>query len=274
MKVIIPMAGSGTRFKEAGYDDPKPLIKVRGKRIIEYICDMFDLKNDEIIFVCSEDHLENTDMRSILKSIAPDSTILAVPKHKKGPVHTLINIDSYIGDEEEIIISYCDNPYLWDYDHFKSWVKENNSDGCILSHVGFHPHRMSSTYMAYMKENNKLVSEIKEKEPYTDNPLEEHASTGTYFFKKGAYVKKYFKQLIEKNINYGGEYYVTLVYNLLIKDGLKVHCYPTEYTTVFGTPEEVENFEAWQTILDGKQLKTEEQLLITYRYWKNYNIEQ
>jgi NDP-sugar pyrophosphorylase family protein len=42
MKVIIPMAGFGNRFVEAGYRDPKPLITVNGKRILEYICGMFD----------------------------------------------------------------------------------------------------------------------------------------------------------------------------------------------------------------------------------------
>lgn len=273
MKVIIPMAGTGNRFVEAGYKDPKPLIEVNGKRIIQYICEMFDLENDDIIFVCNDYHLKHTNMRSILKSIVPNCTILEIPKHKKGPVHTLIDIDSYIEDDEEVIISYCDNPYLWNYDHFKLWVKSNNSDGCILSHVGFHPHRLSSTYMAYMKEEHKVVSEIKEKQPYTDNPMREHASTGTYYFKKGSYIKKYFKELIDRDINYNGEYYVTLVYNLLIEDGLKVHCYPTDYTTVFGTPEEVENFEAWQTILKGKQVKSEEDLLKTYKYWKQYNAQ-
>lgn len=271
MKIIIPMAGTGNRFIQAGYSDPKPLIEVNNKRIIQYICEMFDIENDEIIFVCNDSHLKNTNMRHILTTIAPKSTILEIPSHKKGPVHTLIGIDSYIDDEEEVIVCYCDNPYLWDYQHFKAWVKQKNSDGCILSHVGFHPHRLSSTYMAYMKEDNLEVSEIKEKEPYTEEPMNEHASTGTYYFKKGSYVKKYFKQLIDRNINYKGEFYVTLVYNLLIQDNLKVHCYPTDFTTVFGTPEEVENFEAWQTILKGLQISNEEDLLKTYKYWKLYN---
>lgn len=140
-----------------------------------------------------------------------------------------------------------------------------------MSHIGFHPHRLSPTFMAHIKENNLLVSEIKEKEPYTNDPVNEHASTGTYYFKKGSYIKKYFKSLMDLNINYNGEFYVTLVYNLLIKDSLKVHCYPTDFVTVFGTPEEVENFEAWQTLLNSTQVKSEEDLIKTYRYWKAYN---
>jgi NDP-sugar pyrophosphorylase family protein len=270
MKVIIPMAGFGNRFVEAGYRDPKPLITVNGKRILEYICGMFD-KEDELIFICNDYHLATTPMKKVILEIRPDATIVGVPPHKKGPVYTMAGMESYIDDSEEVIVCYCDNPYLWNYTEFKKWIKESESDGCILSHVGFHPHRLSSTFMAYMKESNLVVSEIKEKEPYTEDPMQEHASTGTYYFKKGSYIKKYFQQLMDSDINYNGEYYVTLVYNLLIQDNLKVTCYPTDFVTVFGTPEEVENFEAWQTILGGLQVRNEEDLVRTYRYWKEYN---
>ena len=270
MKVIIPMAGFGNRFVEAGYRDPKPLITVNGKRILEYICGMFD-KEDELIFICNDYHLATTPMKKVILEIRPDATVVLVPSHKKGPVYTMAGMESYIDDNEEVIVCYCDNPYLWNYTEFKKWIKESESDGCILSHVGFHPHRLSSTFMAYMKESNLVVSEIKEKEPYTEDPMQEHASTGTYYFKKGSYIKKYFQQLMDSDINYNGEYYVTLVYNLLIQDNLKVTCYPTDFVTVFGTPEEVENFEAWQTILRGLQVRNEEDLVRTYRYWKEYN---
>lgn len=273
MKVIIPMAGTGDRFVKKEYKDPKPLIEVNKKRIIKYICDMFDA-NDEIIFICNDTHLKNTNMQSVLKEIVPNSKIHSIPNHKQGPVFTLINADlnSFINDEEEVIICYCDNPYLWNYADFKKWVDEKDADGCILSHTGFHPHRLSPTFMAHIKEKNLQVSEIKEKEPYTNDPMNEQASTGTYYFKKGLYIKKYFQALIDQNISYNGEYYVTLVYNLLIKDKLNVYCYPTDFVTVFGTPEEVENFEAWQVLLSSTQIKNEEDLIKSYRYWKEYNV--
>lgn len=268
MKIIIPMAGTGQRFVAAGYEDPKPLIRVNGKMILEYILDMFD-PSDEIVFICNDAHLATTDMRTKLEGLAPGCKIVAIPPHKKGPVFTIVDNMDLIDDDEEVVVCYCDNPYLWDYAAFKEWVKSNKSDGCILTHTGFHPHRLSSTMMAYLKHENLVVSEIKEKACYTDYPMGEHASTGTYYFRKGSYIKKYFPMLIEQNINYNGEYYVTLVYNLLIRDGLLVHSYPTDYVTVFGTPEEVENFEAWQVLL--RQIKNEGDLVKCYNYWKGYN---
>ena len=273
MKIILPMAGTGDRFVKAGYTDPKPLIKVNGKRIIEYIVEMFD-PNDDFIFICNETHLKTTEMESIILSLCPKARIISIPNHKKGPVFTVLDskVTDYLDDEEEVIVTYCDNPYLWDYEDFKTTVKEKNSDGCILSHTGFHPHRLSPTFMAHIKDNDLNVLEVKEKEPYTDNFWEEQASTGTYYFKKGKYVKKYFQDLIDLNINYKGEFYVTLIYNLLIKDGLRVDAYPTEFVMVFGTPEEVRTFEAWQTILKSPQkIKNDEDLIDSFNYWKRYN---
>jgi NDP-sugar pyrophosphorylase family protein len=269
MKVIIPMAGLGDRFITKGYADPKPLIKVNGKQIIEYILEMFPNEND-YIFICNETHINNTNMSNILYSLKPNCKIVTIPQHKKGPVFTVKTVFDLINDDDEIIISYCDNPYLWNIEDFKTHINKNKLDGCILTHTGFHPHTLSDTKMAFIKENNGVVEEIKEKESYTDTPENEHASTGVYYFKKGSYIKKYFKELMDKDLNYNGEYYVTLVYNLLVNDNKKIGYYDTEFVTVFGTPEEIENFEAWNKILEGSQVKNETDLLNCFTYWKNY----
>ena len=119
--------------------------------------------------------------------------------------------------------------------------------------------------------NLQVGEEIKEKECYTDNPMNEHASTGVYYFRTGKIMKDSFKETIDKDINYDGEYYVTLTYNLLVEKGLKVGYYDTDYVTVFGTPEEVENFEAWATILKSGQVKSVDDVIECYNYWKGYH---
>jgi len=270
MKVIIPMAGTGNRFVEKGYQDPKPLIKINNKRIIEYILDLFS-EEDEIVFICNDVHLNTTNMRSVLSSLRPDSKIVSIPQHKKGPVFTVKPYFDLIKDDEQVLICYCDNPFIWNRDEFINYVNDKNYDGCILTHSGMHPHTLNSTKMAFLKVKNDIVLEIKEKECYTDNPLQEHASTGAYYFRRGDQMKKYFNQLMEQDINYNGEYYVTLVYNLLIKDSLKVGFFDTKFVTVFGTPEEVKSFESWNVILNSGQVKNEQQLIECYRYWKAYH---
>jgi NDP-sugar pyrophosphorylase family protein len=271
MKIVIPMAGTGNRFMEKGYTDPKPLIKVNGKMIIDYILDMFDRENDEFVFICNDVHLATTKMREVLGSLVSKSTVVSMPQHKLGPVHTVKKVYDLIADDEEVIVSYCDNPHLWDRKDFESKMHADKFDGCVLTHTGFHPHTLAHTKMAFVKGDNGVLEEIKEKACYTNNPMNEHASTGVYYFGKGSYIKKYFELAMERGIQYNGEYYVTLVYNLLVQDGLKVGYYDTPFVTVFGTPEEVENFEAWATILKGTQVTNETQLLACYDYWKEYH---
>ena len=82
------MAGRGDRFVDKGYNDPKPLIKVNGKMIIEYILDMFD-KTDDITFICNDDHLNNTNMKRILKELSPKSSIVSLPNHKQATLEKL-----------------------------------------------------------------------------------------------------------------------------------------------------------------------------------------
>lgn len=264
------MAGTGNRFVEKGYNSPKPLIKVNNKRIIEYILDPFD-EEDEIVFICNDQHIKTTDMYSVLKELRPNSTIVSMPNHKLGPVYTVKPFYHLIEDDEEVMVSYCDNAFVWDKQLFVNHIQTNNYDGCILTHTGLHPHTLNSTKMAFLKTQDDLLLEIKEKECYTDDPLSEHASTGAYYFRKGSLLKKYFDLSIETNLNHNGEYYVTLVYNLLVKDNLRIGYYDTDFVTVFGTPEEVESFEAWQTILTSGQVKSAEDLVNCYNYWKRYN---
>jgi NDP-sugar pyrophosphorylase family protein len=272
MKIIIPMAGTGDRFIKAGYQQPKPFIKVDNKEIIEYIMDMF-YNDDEFVLIINDKM--NAD--HILKKYSNRKIdIIKIPQHKFGPIFTVLyanSIKDFINNDEKTIVTYCDNPYKWDYSHFKQFVLENNLDGCILTHTGLHPHSLNSTKMAFLKINKNTfkVEEIKEKECYTDNHLEEHASTGTYYFAKGEYVKYYFDLLIKNKINYKGEYYVTLAYNPMISDGLSIGYYDTNFVTVFGTPEEVKSFEAWKIILNSGQVKNTEDLINVYEYWKTYH---
>jgi dTDP-glucose pyrophosphorylase len=93
-------------------------------------------------------------------------------------------------------------------------------------------------------ENNKIL-EVREKQPFTDDKMSEFASAGNYYFKKGIYVKKYFKKLIERDININGEYYVSLVYNLLVEDGLYNNVYEISHMLQWGTPGDLDIYNSW-----------------------------
>lgn len=244
MHIIIPMSGIGNRFVEAGYKDPKPLIVIDGKPIIEHVCDLFPNEN-KFTFICNSKHLAETDMREVLLCIKPNSNVIEIPNHKKGPVFAVSLVEDLIDDDEEVIVNYCDFGAYWDYEDFLKHTRNRNADGAVPAYKRFHPHMLGSTNYAFMRDDEQWMLEIKEKEPFTDNRMNEYASDGTYYFKKGSYVKKYFNELMEKDINLKGEYYVSLIYNLLVKDGLKVSIYDVQHMLQWGTPQDVEEYNIW-----------------------------
>lgn len=244
MHIIIPMSGVGKRFIDAGYKVPKPLIEVDGKPIIEHVCDLFPGET-KFTFICNAQHLAETNMREMLTSIKPGSQIVEIPNHKKGPVFAVDSINHLIDDDEEVIVNYCDFGTYWDYHDFLEHTRSRNADGALPSYKGFHPHMLGTTNYAFMRDKDQWMLEIKEKEPFTDNRMQEYASNGTYYFKKGAYVKKYFRQLMDEDINLKGEYYVSLIYNLLVADNLKVSIYEIQHMLQWGTPGDVEEYNTW-----------------------------
>jgi NDP-sugar pyrophosphorylase family protein len=93
MKIIIPMSGIGKRFIEAGYKDPKPLIIIENKPIIEHVINLFDKANDHFVFICNNLHLKETNMSEILLSIVPNCKIYEVSvDNRKGPVDAVMQI--------------------------------------------------------------------------------------------------------------------------------------------------------------------------------------
>jgi len=244
MHIVIPMSGVGKRFIDAGYDDPKPLIVIDGKPIIQHVVELFPGES-KFTFICNQTHLDTTNMREVLKSIAPQGDIICIPNHKKGPVFAVTQMLDQIDDDEEVIINYCDFGTYWDYDDFLKHTRNRDADGAIPAYKRFHPHMLGSTNYAFMRDKEQWMLEIKEKEPFTDNRMNEYASNGTYYFKKGEYVKKYFPLLMEKDIHLNGEYYVSLIYNLLVNDKLTVSIYDIEHMLQWGTPQDVEEYNAW-----------------------------
>ena len=258
MQIIIPMTGVGKRFTDAGYKTPKPLIEVDGKPIIEHVVNLFP-KEENFIFICNSKHLKETNMREILLKIAPKCRIIEIPPHKKGPVYAVYQIKDLINDNEEVIVNYCDFGTYWDYQDFLKHTRNRSADGAIPSYKGFHPHMLGKINYAFMRDEKQWMLEIREKQPFTDNRMNEYASNGTYYFKKGSYIKKYFKQLMDEDINLNGEYYVSMVYNLMVKDNLKVSIYEIQHMQQWGTPGELEEYNEWskcfETIISRKKSK-------------------
>jgi len=252
LQVIIPMSGIGKRFIDAGYTEPKPLIIVDNKPIIEHVINLFpDQKN--INFICNDLHLNTTNMYNVLNKLNGKIFEVSV-NDRQGPVHAISQIFNYIDDNLEIIVSYCDYGTYWNYDKFLNYVRHNNLDGCVLCYKGFHPHMLGNDNYAFVKSTSIndciILQEIQEKKPFTNNKMNEYASNGTYYFKNGYLLKKYFDELIKYDCRVNNEFYVSMVYNLFVADGLKVGIYEIDNMLQWGTPSDLEIYKDWSLYFD------------------------
>lgn len=242
------MSGFGERFRKAGYSVPKPLIEIDGKPIIAHVIDMFP-GEENFIFICNQDHLDHADyaMRAILERYCPTGIIIGIPPHKLGPVHAVQQVEHLIHPDQPVIVNYCDFTCYWDWQHFKQFVRRAKCAGAIPAYKGFHPHSLGSTNYAYLKEEKGWVSDIQEKQPYTQNRMEEFASSGTYYFASGRLMSHAFQQVVERNLALGGEYYVSLAYKPLLEEHQPICVYPLQHFMQWGTPEDVAEYKSWSS---------------------------
>ena len=254
------MSGFGERFRRAGFSVPKPLIEVAGRPIISYVADLFPGETD-ILFICNDDHLVEPRfrMRDILQEIRPQARIVGVPPHGKGPVHAVAQVFDMIGDDEPVIVNYCDFTCFWDYAHFKRFVDETGCDGAIPAYRGYHPHSLGSTYYAYVKESGGWASAIQEKKPWTDMPINEYASSGTYYFKSGALMKHAFDAVLSRGIETNGEHYASLAYIPLFEERRRIVVYGLQHFMQWGTPQDLAEYkqhdEAFRALSEPAQYR-------------------
>ena len=246
IQIIIPMSGFGERFRSSGYLVPKPLIEVDGLPIIGHVINLFPGESD-FTFICNEDHLSSPDyrMKEIIKSLCPSGCIVGIPAHKLGPIHAVRQVEHLLDPNRPIVVNYCDFTCYWDWSEFKTFVRDTGCDGAIPAYKGFHPHTLGTTNYAYIRETSGWIEDIQEKQPYTNNRMEEFASSGTYYFSSAKLMSDAFKKTMESNLNVGGEFYVSLAYKPLLQEGKKIAVYPLQHFMQWGTPEDLAEYQSW-----------------------------
>lgn len=246
MQIIIPMSGFGERFRRAGYDIPKPLIELEGKPIIAHVIDMFPDEH-EILFICNREHLDEPSyhLEATLRRYCPTGRIVGIAPHKRGPVHTVLEAAALIDPDKPVVVNYCDFTCYWSWTHFKEVVTRTGCAGAIPAYKGFHPHSLGTTNYAYIRHRAGWIEDIREKQPFTTNRIEEYASSGTYYFSSGSTLLKACTTCIEQGLDVGGEYYVSLAYKPLLDERLPIMVYPLQHFMQWGTPEDVAEYRGW-----------------------------
>ena len=231
LNVLIPMAGAGSRFQQAGYTFPKPLIEVKGKPMIQVVVENLNIKAN-FIYVVLKEHRQKYNLDTLLNLITPDCKIVEVDGITEGAACTALLAKEYINSENPLFFANSDQFVEWDSNEFLYKMNEINADGGIVSFRATHP----KWSFAKIDEQG-LVTEVAEK-----NPISDIATVGYYYWKHGSDFVKYAEDMIEKDIRVNNEFYVCPVFNQAIKDGKEIRTFDIPKMWGLGTPEDLKNY--------------------------------
>lgn len=228
----MPMAGMGSRFAERGYKDPKPLIKILDKTILEWSITTLGLEGN-YIFCCKSEHIEKFDLDKKLKKLVPNCKVISISYQTEGTLQTILEVSNLIDSSEELVISDSDHYLIWDVEKFNQ-IRKYNIDGCVM----VFPDKQTSNALSYVKlDNQGYVIKSAEK-----TPISEIATVGVHYFKHGSDFVNLAQQMIDENIRHNNEFYVTPIYNLFAKLNKKIITLPVKKMWALGNPEEVDIF--------------------------------
>lgn len=243
MQLIIPMSGIGKRFKNAGYELPKPFIQISGKLIVEHVVEMFPGVED-ILFIVNKEHFNDSELNlmSQLLRIAPKAEIAVIDNHKFGPAWAIKQARESIKMDVPVVVNYCDFACIWNFPSFREKI-HSGIDGLIATYSGFHPHMLRSAKYAYLKlDEYENVVDIQEKQPFTSEPMSEPASSGTYGFGTGKILLDAVDAQIANDDSYNNEFYSSLTFKNMISSGKIVKKFEIDRFFQWGTPEDFEDF--------------------------------
>ena len=236
LNIVIPMAGHGSRFSKAGYVDPKPLIPVLGKPMIELVIDNLKPSCDHrFIFICQAEHLHNYPLRSLLETKAPGCHVIEVGTVTEGAACTVLLAKPYIDNVDQLMIANCDQYIDVDINHYLESLTPK-VDGLIMTM------KENSNKWSYIElDSQNKITRVVEKEVVSDE-----ATVGIYNYQRGADFVNAAERMIEKNFRVNNEFYVAPAYNELFSAGKNINYFNigTLGTGMhgLGTPEDLEIF--------------------------------
>ena len=233
MKILIPMAGEGSRFAKEGYTFPKPLIDVKGKPMIQTVVENLDF-DCEYIFLVREEHIETySGLLDTLDRITNGNfKYVVVDRLTEGAACTALLAEEFIDGDEDLLIANSDQIVEYESKNFTLLKNLSNVDSMVFTFNAVHPK------WSFVRTNSRgYITEVAEKKPISDI-----ATCGIYWYRRGSDFVKYAKQMVNNNIRVNNEFYIAPVYNELLADGKTLIPFYVHKMWGIGTPEDLRYF--------------------------------
>jgi len=233
MKIILPIAGKGSRFNHHGINTPKPLIEALNKPMIWWaLQSVKDIVYSEMIVIALTEHEVDYGISQIFNEMGYSNVkFIFLDKITDGQLCTVLTAREHIDTEEDILIANTDT-----YVQSNIFIDiENKPNGCsgIISVA-----EILGNQWSFARTNDEgRVVQVAEKKRISDN-----ASTGLYYFNNGSEFLESADELIRKGQKTKGEYYVIPVYQHYIDEGKLVCISKSKQMWDLGTPESLKHF--------------------------------
>lgn len=229
--VIVPMAGKGKRFADAGWIPPKPFIDINGRMMSEYVLEGLDTSNMRLVLVLRDDFLPSYEdkIQRMLQAFA--ATPVYVHSVTQGAACTVLAARQYFGEGPIVI---ADSDTFFRPPLFKNFVHDALQRRLDISLLTMPENNPAYSY-ALTDAEGKLL-DVAEKEV-----ISSHAICGAYYFSK----KKYFIEPLIELLIYGrtvkNEYYLSQVCRESLKLGASGGIFEAQLQDILcmGTPEQL-----------------------------------
>lgn len=240
LNILIPMAGRGARFAEAGFTKPKPFIKV-GKApqipMIERVLKNLAQPNSRVILVALKEHLARE--AKLVDKIRREygAEFIGIENLTQGTACTLLYASEFIDNESPLLIANADQIVDMDMSEFCADCFRRGLDGSILCFVD----KSRNPKWSFVRvDESGFVRDVREKEP-----ISEYATSGIYLFAQGKDFVACAKEMIMQDERVNGEFYTAPSYNYAIAKGAKIGIYTIAKEAMhgLGTPQDLAEYE-------------------------------
>ncbi|BCR06849.1 nucleotidyltransferase [Desulfuromonas versatilis] len=226
MKIILPVAGKGTRLRPHTHTKAKSLVHVAGKTVLEHIISrLMILGADEFIFITDENGKQIEDFMAA--KFPALNCSYTVQKERLGPAHAVALAAPRIAEGDDVLVVFNDTIFVTDLEQIPSLCAE--SDGLIYSKEVEDYQRFGVNVV-----RGGYIVDMVEK---PDTPISRLAQVGLYYLKDGRRFMGYLEATIAAGDKVKGEYYLPSVFMRMIQDGLKFRAPEIDAWLDCGKPE-------------------------------------
>lgn len=237
LHIVMPMAGEGSRFKNAGWTTPKPLIELKGKPLFVRAIESVKVEGAQMkySFIVRQEHIDKYGIDKSIKAILPEANVFSVPQTTRGAVETCLMAESAIAEDDAVVVMDCDLEFHSERyrELIANALSDKNAKGGAL--VSFESEEPRYSYAEVDGDGRVLRTAEKE-------VISRHALCGAYFFASGREFKTIAHRLLSEPVMEKPELYVSLLYNYLLRDNLPVWLVQMEMYRSYGTPEELKQW--------------------------------